>query len=106
VHVTADGVVTTASWHTGYGKLVVVDHGNGFQTYYAHLSQFLVVPGEEVRLGQVVALSGSTGRSTGPHVHYEVRLHGTPVNPYKYMERTKGVQIAHSQSTMDGDLGL
>jgi murein DD-endopeptidase MepM/ murein hydrolase activator NlpD len=106
VHVTADGVVTTASWHTGYGKLVVVDHGNGFQTYYAHLSQFLVVPGEEVRLGQVVALSGSTGRSTGPHVHYEVRLHGTPVNPYKYMQKAKGVQIARSQSSMDGDLGL
>jgi murein DD-endopeptidase MepM/ murein hydrolase activator NlpD len=106
VHVTADGVVTTASWHTGYGRLVVVDHGNGFQTYYAHLSQFLVVPGEEVRLGQVIALSGSSGRSTGPHVHYEVRLHGTPVNPYKYMEKTRTVQIAQSQSSMDGDLGL
>jgi murein DD-endopeptidase MepM/ murein hydrolase activator NlpD len=103
VHTTADGVVTTASWHTGYGNLVVVDHGNGFQTYYGHLSKILVIPGEEVRLGQVVALSGSTGRSTGPHVHYEVRLHGVPVNPYNYMARTHNVQMA--QSTMS-DFGL
>ncbi len=103
VHSTADGVVTTASWHHGYGKLVVIDHGNGFQTYYAHLSQFLVVPGEEVRLGQVVALSGSTGHSTGPHVHYEVRLRGTPVNPYRYMDKPRNVQIAQSGL---GDLGL
>jgi len=103
VHTTADGVVTTASWHTGYGKLVVVDHGNGFQTYYGHLSQILVIPGEEVRLGQVIALSGSTGHSTGPHVHYEVRLHGVPVNPYNYMAHTRNVQMA--QSTMS-DFGL
>lgn len=103
VHTTADGVVTTASWHTGYGKLVVVDHGNGFQTYYGHLSRILVIPGEEVRLGQVIALSGSTGHSTGPHVHYEVRLHGVPVNPYNYMAKTRNVQMA--QSTM-ADFGL
>jgi murein DD-endopeptidase MepM/ murein hydrolase activator NlpD len=103
VHTTADGVVTTASWHTGYGNLVVVDHGNGFQTYYGHLSKVLVIPGEEVRLGQVVALSGSTGRSTGPHVHYEIRMHGVPVNPYNYMGRSRNVQMA--QSTMS-DFGL
>ncbi len=103
VHTTADGVVTTASWHTGYGNLVVVDHGNGIQTYYGHLSKVLVIPGEEVRSGQVVALSGSTGRSTGPHVHYEVRMHGVPVNPYNYMGRSRNVQMA--QSTMS-DFGL
>lgn len=103
VHTTADGVVTTASWHTGYGKLVVVDHGNGFQTYYGHLSKILVIPGEEVRLGQVIALSGSTGRSTGPHVHYEVRLHGTPVNPHRYMEKSRNVQMAQTSLS---DFGL
>ena len=87
VHVTADGVIATAGWSGSYGKLVVVDHGNGVETYYAHLSQFMVVPGQEVRRGQVIALSGGTGRVTGPHMHYEVRLHGTPVNPYKYLAK-------------------
>jgi murein DD-endopeptidase MepM/ murein hydrolase activator NlpD len=87
VHVTADGVVQSAGWSGGYGKLIIVDHGDGLQTYYAHLSQFLVLPGQAVRRGQVIALSGGTGRATGPHVHYEVRLAGTAVNPYKYMSR-------------------
>lgn len=85
VHVTADGVVTRAGWSGDYGRLVIVDHGNGYETYYAHLSQLIVVPGEEVQRGQVIALSGGTGRATGPHMHYEVRLRGTPVNPYKYL---------------------
>ncbi|HEY7306295.1 MAG TPA: M23 family metallopeptidase [Bryobacteraceae bacterium] len=103
VHVTADGVVESAGWSSGYGKLVVVDHGNGIDTYYAHLSQFMVVPGEEVRRGEVIALSGGTGRVTGPHIHYEVRLHGTPVNPYKYMSR---VQISQRAKPRHNDLGL
>lgn len=89
VHVSADGVVVSAGWSGAYGKLVVVDHGNGLQTYYAHLSSLLVIPGEEVRRGQVIALSGATGRATGPHMHYEVRLAGTPVNPYKYLAKIK-----------------
>jgi murein DD-endopeptidase MepM/ murein hydrolase activator NlpD len=102
VHVAGDGVVTSAGWSGAYGKLVVVDHGNGIETYYAHLSQFLVVPGEEVRRGQVIALSGGTGRVTGPHMHYEVRLRGTPVNPYKYLKSPppQGAAPEHS------DLGL
>jgi hypothetical protein len=103
VHVTADGVVESAGWSSGYGKLVVVDHGNGIDTYYAHLSQFLVMPGQEVRRGEVIALSGGTGRATGPHIHYEVRLHGTPVNPYKYMSR---LQIAQKAKSRHSDLGL
>ncbi len=88
VHATADGVVISTNWVNGYGRLLIIDHGNGLQTYYAHLARFLVVPGEEVRGNESVALSGSSGRSTGPHVHYEVRLAGTPVNPYKYMTRS------------------
>ncbi|MBV8552357.1 MAG: peptidoglycan DD-metalloendopeptidase family protein [Acidobacteriaceae bacterium] len=105
VHATADGVVVSAGWSGDYGKLVVINHGSGLETYYAHLSQCLVVPGQEVRDGQVIALSGGTGRVTGPHMHYEVRVAGTPVNPYKYLPRaprprTLTTQLLHS------DLGL
>jgi murein DD-endopeptidase MepM/ murein hydrolase activator NlpD len=102
VHVTADGVVVTAGWSGRYGKLVVVDHGSGLETYYAHLSQFLVLPGQEVRRGQIVALSGGTGHVTGPHMHYEVRLAGTPVNPYKYMKK---IAVLASKPVRS-DLGL
>ena len=104
VHVTADGVVASAGWAGGYGKLVIVDHGNGLETYYAHLSQFLVVPGQEVRRDQVIALSGGTGRATAPHIHYEVRLRGTPVNPYRYLARTRVSH--HSGAPTHSDLGL
>jgi len=103
VHVTADGVVLSAGWNGAYGKLVVIDHGNGLETYYAHLSQWLVVPGQEVRLGEVIGLSGATGRVTSPHVHYEVRVGGTPVNPYKYLARAKIAQPTHP---VQNDLGL
>jgi len=106
VHVSADGVVVSAGWSRGYGKLVVVDHGNGLQTYYAHLSSLLVIPGEEVRRGHVIALSGSTGRATGPHMHYEVRLAGTPVNPYKFLAKAKTRDTSSSAKSGNGDLGL
>jgi len=88
VKATADGVVIHAEWSGAYGRMVVVDHGNGLQTRYAHLSEMLVVPGEEVRRGDVVGASGSSGRTTGPHLHYEVRLDGTPVNPYPYLAKS------------------
>lgn len=103
VHVTADGVVLASGWSGRYGKLVVIDHGNGFQTYYAHLSQFLVVPGQEVRLGQVVGLSGGTGRVTSPHLHYEVRVKGAPVNPYRFLSsKSEVARVSGAHS----DLGL
>jgi murein DD-endopeptidase MepM/ murein hydrolase activator NlpD len=104
VHATADGVVEKAGWSNSYGKLVVVNHGNGLETYYAHLSQFDVVPGQEVRRGEVIALSGCTGRATGPHVHYEVRLRGTPVNPYRYLVRAS-TPVTVSDNNHN-DLGL
>ena len=86
VHTTADGVVISAEPVTGgYGRLVVVDHGGGYQTYYAHLSKILVHAGQELRRGEVVGLVGSTGRTTAPHLHYEVRINGGPVNPYRYL---------------------
>jgi len=95
VHVTADGVVIHAAWFGGYGRLIVVDHGNGLQTYYAHLSRFEVVTGQEVRRGEVIAESGSSGRATAPHLHYEVRLHGTPVNPYPYLAKSALTLVAN-----------
>jgi murein DD-endopeptidase MepM/ murein hydrolase activator NlpD len=86
VHSTADGVVTIAENHAGYGRLVVIDHGFGITTWYAHLSAFSAVPGARVKRGQVVGYTGTSGRSTGPHVHYEVRLNNAPVNPWRYMK--------------------
>ena len=86
VYATADGVVTFAGWdNEGYGNLVVVEHGYGFSTYYGHNSRVLVAQGDEVVRGDVVALSGDTGRSTGPHCHYEIRVHDTSRDPSEYL---------------------
>jgi murein DD-endopeptidase MepM/ murein hydrolase activator NlpD len=86
VLVTADGVVLQAEMVSGgYGRLVIVDHGGGVQTYYAHLSKIVVHAGQEMRRGDVLGLVGSTGRVTAPHLHYEVRVGGAPVNPYRYL---------------------
>ena len=87
VRATGDGVVTMAEWSGGYGRLVIVDHGNGVHTYYAHLSKISVLPGQEIRQGELVGLVGSSGRVTAPHLHYEVRLGSTPVNPMAYLKR-------------------
>lgn len=94
VHAAADGIVAHASWGGQYGNLVVIDHGNGMQTWYAHLSHFLVVPGQEIRRGEILGRSGATGRVTAPHLHYEVRVGGTPVNPYKYLTTSSSAQSA------------
>jgi murein DD-endopeptidase MepM/ murein hydrolase activator NlpD len=85
VHATAAGTVTTAGWSGGYGKMVEIDHGNGLSTRYGHLSQIEVNVGDKVRLGQIVGRLGSTGRSTGPHVHYETRIDGEAVDPQKFL---------------------
>jgi murein DD-endopeptidase MepM/ murein hydrolase activator NlpD len=86
VHVSADGVVVSADTHSGYGRVVVVDHGFSITTLYAHLSAFAVVAGTHVRRGEVIGYAGISGRSTGPHVHYEVRVNNAPVNPWRYMK--------------------
>jgi len=86
VHATAAGRVSIAGWDGGYGNLVEIDHGNGLATRYGHLSQIDVRVGDEVRIGQIVGLVGSTGRSTGPHLHYETRVDGEAVNPLKFLE--------------------
>ena len=83
---TADGVVTTAGWNDGgYGNMVDIDHGNGIMTRYGHAMQVAVSAGQHVRRGQVIAYMGSTGYSTGPHLHYEVRVNGKAVNPAGYL---------------------
>ncbi|HYX68005.1 MAG TPA: M23 family metallopeptidase [Terriglobales bacterium] len=84
----ADGVVTFAAPDSGYGNLLVLDHGYGISTRFGHLSAFAVAPGQTVHRGEVIAYVGLTGRSTGPHLHYEVRINGVAVNPYKYLRNT------------------
>jgi murein DD-endopeptidase MepM/ murein hydrolase activator NlpD len=88
----ADGVVTFADFLGGYGKAVMIDHGHGISTRYGHLSGFSVTPGQHLHRGDVLGYVGLSGRSTGPHLHYEVRINDTPVNPYKYLRIT----VAHS----------
>ena len=88
VHATADGVVTIVENHAGYGRLVVIDHGFGITTWYAHLSSFSAIAGARIKRGSVVGYTGISGRSTGPHVHYEVRVNNAPVNPWRYMRAT------------------
>jgi murein DD-endopeptidase MepM/ murein hydrolase activator NlpD len=89
IHATADGVVREAGWNNGgYGRLVKIDHGRGIETRYAHLSVIGVTPGQRVTRGQVIGRMGSTGRSTGSHLHYEVRIDGRAVNPIPFMKST------------------
>ena len=90
VHATADGVVLDAGQHSGYGRVVIVDHGFGLTTWYAHLSSFSAVPGTRIKRGEVIGYTGISGRSTGPHVHYEVRVNNAPVNPWRYMKGSTG----------------
>jgi murein DD-endopeptidase MepM/ murein hydrolase activator NlpD len=88
IHATADGVVISAAMMNGYGREVVVDHGHGLQTVYGHMSGFAVTAGQTITRGEVVGYVGHSGRTTGNHVHYEVRIHNTPVNPHKYLRMT------------------
>jgi len=88
----ADGVVTFVDFLGGYGKAIMLDHGHGISTRYGHLSGFAATPGQHVHRGDVIGYVGASGRSTGPHLHYEVRINDTPVNPYKYLR----LNIAHT----------
>ena len=83
----ADGVVSFAGSRGLFGQIITIDHGHGLVTYYAHLSKFLKKEGVRVKKGEIIAEMGSTGRTTGPHLHYEVRLNGVSVNPIKYIEK-------------------
>lgn len=85
VHATAPGVISFAGWNGNYGLCVVIDHGGGTSTLFGHLSAVSSAPGTPVGMGDVIGRVGSTGRSTGPHLHYEVRLGGRPVDPRSYL---------------------
>lgn len=85
VRATAAGKVVSAGWSGGYGRMIEIDHGNGFSTRYGHLSSIKVEEGQTIRLGQVIGRVGTTGRSTGPHLHYETRVDGEPVDPQRFL---------------------
>jgi murein DD-endopeptidase MepM/ murein hydrolase activator NlpD len=93
IHATKDGVVTKAGWQSGYGWTVEIEHEMGFVTIYGHNSKLLASPGDAVTAGDVIALSGNSGRSTGPHSHYEIRLNDTSVDPLKYLDADLPITI-------------
>ncbi|TRD11239.1 M23 family metallopeptidase [Erythrobacter insulae] len=98
VYATADGIIERADWFSSYGLYISIDHGSDLETRYAHMSKLAVAAGDTVRKGDVIGYVGSTGRSTGPHLHYEVRLDGVAVNPIPYMVETEA-QVALSDDT-------
>jgi murein DD-endopeptidase MepM/ murein hydrolase activator NlpD len=90
IYATADGVIGRSEWNSGgYGNLVEIDHGQGIQTRYGHLSRMIVHAGQRVRRGELIGLMGSTGRSTGSHLHYEVRIDGRAVNPVPFLQSSE-----------------
>jgi murein DD-endopeptidase MepM/ murein hydrolase activator NlpD len=94
IHATADGIVGKAEWFSSYGLYVALEHGAEIQTRYGHMSRLNVYAGQHVRKGDVIGYIGSTGRSTGPHLHYEVRIAGQAVNPIPYMQADEYLQAA------------
>jgi murein DD-endopeptidase MepM/ murein hydrolase activator NlpD len=110
IYATADGVVTTAGWNSGgYGNLIKLDHGRGIETRYGHLSAVMVSPGQHVVRGQQIARMGSTGRSTGSHLHYEVRIAGAAVDPIPFMKSTDyllAMQNGGGTHSLDGGLAI
>lgn len=104
IYATADGIISRAEWANGYGNLVEINHGNGLQTRYGHMSKLIAQPNQRVVRGQLIGLMGSTGRSTGSHLHYEVRIAGAAVNPIPYLEGTNYelAMSAHQRVAMGG----
>lgn len=96
VYATADGIVSRADWYSSYGLYISLEHGAAMQTRYAHLSRLAVATGDSVKKGDLIGYVGSTGRSTGPHLHYEVRVEGLAVNPIPYMVESEA-QLAYAR---------
>jgi murein DD-endopeptidase MepM/ murein hydrolase activator NlpD len=106
IFATADGIVGRAQWLSSYGLYVEIAHGANLETRYAHMSRLAVAPGERVSKGDIIGYVGSTGRSTGPHLHYEVRIDGIAVNPIPYMVETDAqlrLAQAETQTGQGGD---
>jgi murein DD-endopeptidase MepM/ murein hydrolase activator NlpD len=107
IYATADGVVGRSEWNSGgYGNLVEIDHGQGIQTRYGHLSRLIARPGQRVRRGELVGLMGSTGRSTGSHLHYEVRIDGRAVNPVPFMQPSQTLIALQRRTGLDAPVAL
>ena len=104
IYATADGYVSKAEWFSSYGKYVSIEHGANLQTRFAHMSRIAVDAGTRVKKGQLIGYVGSTGRSTGPHLHYEVRIDGKAVNPVPYMVESEA-QRAFALATGTGGQG-
>lgn len=96
VYATADGIVGRADWYSNYGLYISINHGGAMETRYAHLSRLAVAAGDNVKKGDLIGYVGSTGRSTGPHLHYEVRVEGIAVNPIPYMVESEA-QLAYAR---------
>jgi len=105
IYATADGIVGRAQWLGGYGKFVEISHGNAVQTRYGHLSAMNVEPGQRIRKGEILGYMGSTGRSTGSHLHYEVRIAGEAINPTAFLAPLRsdpsGAKILLASKTSD-----
>jgi murein DD-endopeptidase MepM/ murein hydrolase activator NlpD len=109
IRATGDGTVQEAQMSNGYGREVVIDHGHGVETVYGHMSGFAVIAGQPVVRGQVIGYVGHSGRTTGSHLHYEVRIRNTPVNPHKYLRTTiadLGSEVPDVDRTHQASLGV
>ncbi|MCT2401579.1 M23 family metallopeptidase [Novosphingobium mangrovi (ex Huang et al. 2023)] len=102
VYAPADGVVSRASWFSSYGLYISIEHGAEMETRYGHLSRLNVADGQHVHKGDVIGFVGTTGRSTGPHLHYEVRVDGEAVNPLPYMQSPAGLAAAEEAENKGG----
>jgi murein DD-endopeptidase MepM/ murein hydrolase activator NlpD len=107
IYATADGMVDRAEWNSGgYGNLVEIDHGHGIQTRYGHLTRYIVAAGQKVKRGDLIAYMGSTGRSTGSHLHYEVRIDGHPVNPIPFLQSSDYLQSVQRRAAASNQVAL
>ena len=86
IKATADGIIAYVGYNGSYGRLIIINHNNNYETYYAHLDSYIVQIGQKITRGQIIGYMGNSGRTTGVHLHYEVRYKGEPVNPYYYMK--------------------
>ena len=102
VHATADGVIGRADWFSSYGLYVQIEHGGQLETRYGHMSRLNVAAGQIVHRGDVIGYIGTTGRTTGPHLHYEVRVDGVAVNPMPYMQGAGSAELARATATQPG----
>lgn len=100
IYATADGIVSRSQWVRGYGNFVEISHGNDTQTRFGHLSKLIVEPNTRVRRGQIIGLMGSTGRSTGSHLHYEIRVSGVAINPLPYITGSERAMALNSRPSV------